>query len=305
MKKFKLIKKYPSLLNCVKIGDIIQDTNLNNGAKDGWFSENWGKSNSCGFKLNKNTNPQDYPEFWEPIEYPLNYEDLEYDKFYATYYPNQGLYIFKHGCKLWKVPSGFIHNTDGDFTPENGFLSFREATKEEEIIEKNYEILSLISTISNKILTDKDNIYSVKRLSDSEIFTIGDKTNSGTIESFKIVENRIMVNFIDNLPCFLDPKGNPLLKEPIFITEDGVKCYDDTYNLFSVLTKGTWETRRILPSKAENYPSWKHFHTKEARENYILYNKPILSLNEVNAYLCKINVFSSLSKLKELVKSRL
>lgn len=68
------------------------------------------------------------------------------------------------------------------------------------------------------------NIYSVKRLSDKEIFTVGDKyevLSGGTlsIESFEIFENDLRVN------------GNYLLskikkaKTPLFTTEDGVDLY--------------------------------------------------------------------------------
>ena len=63
-KKYKLIKEYP---NSPKLGSIIVDTNPNNGARDCWFSDNWGKSGSKAFFIPRSTNPEKHPEFWEEI----------------------------------------------------------------------------------------------------------------------------------------------------------------------------------------------------------------------------------------------
>lgn len=65
VRKFKLIKEYPG---SPKLGSIIMDTNPNNGAKDSWFEENWGKAHKLSFKLGINTQPDRFPEFWEKIE---------------------------------------------------------------------------------------------------------------------------------------------------------------------------------------------------------------------------------------------
>lgn len=66
------------------------------------------------------------------IEYPLSYDDLKNGEYYVTTYPNQGIYIFKQGYKLWRNNSDRIHTScDGRFVPSNGFNKFRKATKEE------------------------------------------------------------------------------------------------------------------------------------------------------------------------------
>ena len=64
-KKYKLIKEYP---NSPKLGSVIIDTNPNNGAKDCWFSEDWGKSGSKAFFIPRSTNPEKHPEFWELVK---------------------------------------------------------------------------------------------------------------------------------------------------------------------------------------------------------------------------------------------
>ena len=40
MNSYELIETYPGSPG---LGTIVVDTNINNGAKDGYFSENWGK----------------------------------------------------------------------------------------------------------------------------------------------------------------------------------------------------------------------------------------------------------------------
>lgn len=66
------------------------------------------------------------------IEYPLSYDDLKNGEYYVTTYPNQGIYIFKQGYKLWRNNSDRIPTScDGRFVPSNGFHSFRKATEKE------------------------------------------------------------------------------------------------------------------------------------------------------------------------------
>ena len=76
----------------------------------------------------------------------------------------------------------------------------------EEIVEKAYEILTVTPsdlhtyyggkdaiipyTVCNKDLKYWD-IYSVKRLSDNEVFSVGDRTNLGTIVQIQLEENGI------------------------------------------------------------------------------------------------------------------
>lgn len=63
----------------------------------------------------------------------LEYKDLINGEIYTTDYPDQGLYTFKEGYNLW-ISHNYkeIHTkTPGDFTPSNGFTTFRRATPDE------------------------------------------------------------------------------------------------------------------------------------------------------------------------------
>lgn len=79
----------------------------------------------------------------------------------------------------------------------------------EEVIEKDYEILSYISKLKNAIISSEDDwinhgdwdIHSVKRLSDGEVFTVGDKLNqpeyecnNSCITSIYIEDNTIVLS---------------------------------------------------------------------------------------------------------------
>lgn len=215
----------------------------------------------------------------------------------------------------------------------------------EEIIEKDYEILSFINLDNNctyhyfsktKNFCIKHNIefldsysrslefclkyykiHSVKRLSDGEIFTIGDKVQDSLTDyltNFKIQEI-VCFNKSNKLICTTKSGTTaPLstirhIKKPLFTTEDGVDIYKgdkfftlsknniNISSLFSVIATGHIKNNNYLD-----------FSTKEAAEEYILMNKPCLSINDI-VNLNNILIFRLdsivLSNLKKLVKSKL
>lgn len=147
----------------------------------------------------------------------------------------------------------------------------------EEIVEKDYEILSFVfrddlntinkhkndmfkltkngyerdTKISSTLKTCLENprmvIYSVKRLSDGEVFTIGDKVSSYKAEKYGVLNSIILCTNTEEqiVAAFNDKKylnklflginnihGNCLLekaiksKQPLFTTEDGVNIYE-------------------------------------------------------------------------------
>lgn len=213
----------------------------------------------------------------------------------------------------YRVISGVVNT----FTPKNieNHPEFWE-----EIIEKDYEILSLIEGkfiypcdkyskdyIHQLVNTIGANIHSVKRLSDGEIFTIGDKINNGSVITG-------IKHFKDRLNIWLDLSGKSCYggyftiddiikdKQPLFTTEDGVDIFEGD-NYFKVLQ----ESFILLDMKNANDNHRKDattFSTKEKAEEYILINKPCLSYNEVlNA--TKIRNKNTFETLKDLVKSKI
>ena len=193
------------------------------------------------------------------------------------------------------------------------------------VVEKNYEILSVI-TNNNKFIEKVYNqdatiepywkIHSVKRLSDGEIFTIGDEIIYNEIFPTKLKIKSIQLfngEILIHKDCTMNTNKLSEIqhyKEPLFTTEDGVDIFKgDKYwkvnndlNL-SNRQKATGSTSDLNPAK--------YFSTKEKAEEYILMNKPVLSLKDVANIYPGINKShpdkpsSQSERLKNLVKSKI
>ena len=222
----------------------------------------------------------------------------------------------------------------------------------QEIVEKDYEILSFINP-ENLIYKKGNNnrfdanyqmyrpdendclkepgfkIHSIKRLSDGEIFTIGDKINNttfggnGTIKSIRNIENNFIVFRIDfdkewddadDSECFLINLQK--IKQPLFTTENGVDIFegDNIYwvniNTFEKVNcnkynddLGEISIKSLLSKKYECKAVG--FSTKEKAEEYIIMNKPCLSINDVLKLSIDTEYSYTFQRLKELVKSKI
>lgn len=195
------------------------------------------------------------------------------------------------------------------------------------VVEKDYEILSYI-TVESEIIKYKDldinddcncdkylKIHSIKRLSDNQIFTIGDFVNNRTISSFSL--NWIQTGFkihCDNVGkgnindgCFFELKDLKHIKQPLFTTEDGVDIFEgDEYYYINSNFNDPW---KIINTKADcpdiinkNDLNYKRFSTKEKAEEYILLNKPCLSINDI---IKNLTIIDGIKTLQDLVKSKI
>jgi hypothetical protein len=153
---------------------------------------------------------------------------------------------------------------------------------------------------------DHFNIHSVKRLSDGEVFTVGDKVTFSTkypnfnIEKIIYDEKEKTIELRGNsLFCSLLQSNVQKVKKPIFTTEDGVDIFKGDI-IFVV-----HESFRIEKFSALNSARYhKKFSTKEAAEEYVLMNKPCLSINDVLQCIPKLSN-RLLTTLEELTKSKL
>lgn len=231
------------------------------------------------------------PEFWEKVV-EKDYEILSY-------------YGGKPGHSIYKLT-----NCKQGFTPYHKYLGI----------------------IHDKFTTsymDNSNdwfIHSVKRLSDGEIFTIGDEINTSVSNSYckiyKLRLNNVNKLVIECTHSFLAHEKNVDLlsdikhdKKPLFTTFDGVDIFEgDKFYYptgdYSTVYKETAPIKSKIAEKSYNnllkyclIVSNHKFSTKEAAEEYILMNKPCLSIQDILSkteypgYWCKT--------LKELVKSKL
>ena len=174
-------------------------------------------------------------------------------------------------------------------------------------IEKDYEILDKEYTPGYCYHGNKNpnqwKIKSIKRLSDNEIFTIGDKIK--LVEGKDIIEiniininnNTINFNWYENrLDSFKK------VKQPLFKTEDDIELYEN--NKYYIVAKSlniSVNDEGIITKLFKPSERYLYFSTKEKAEEYIINNKPCLSLNDIKSILNqKYN-----TKFTELVKSKI
>lgn len=156
-------------------------------------------------------------------------------------------------------------------------------------------------------------IYSVKRLYDGEIFTIGDFVNDRTISSFSInwMEPGFKVHCDDvgkgniNDGCFFELQYLKKTKQKLFTTEDGVDIFegDTFYTILKNLTSDCKITE-IVATAHSKYTKYLDFSTKEKAEEYVLANKPIFSYNDIEAIITNSSRFriDLLRRFKEKAK---
>lgn len=201
----------------------------------------------------------------------------------------------------------------------------------QEVVEKDYEILSfqLSTGIATKqpdgrfkdavqfteevALEQNLKIHSVKRLSDGEVFTVGDRIRhnnkvsypEGIITKLHIVSDMLFVE-TNNKEKGFDTNislVHKIHKKPLFTTEDGVEIFEDD-NYY-----GVNKFLRIFSNNGEYFTAAylengsKRFSTKEAAEEYIMLNKPCLSYKDFEAlWLQSVYSDQILKSVKNLVK---
>lgn len=226
-----------------------------------------------------NLNPQDYPEFWEKIV-EKEYEILSFKttdkhsgfKNILSVLQNDNNYNFKDQC----------NNTS--CTLDEMLIS----------VNKGYNI-----------------IHSVKRLSDGCIFTIGDTIFSNDykptkLEKITIRDNGVIAMWGKYHSNMLGEIGlaSCIIKQPLFTTEDGLDIYDGDKihsvdrDLLISKDDGRYITKDFVRSSR-----YKYFSNREKAEEYILMNKPCLSINDVLSVGQRVIVDEG--KLKQIVKSKI
>ena len=203
------------------------------------------------------------------------------------------------------------------FNPEN-YPEFWEL-----VVEKDYEILSILLQPSDKhqihnvseykntgyiealLNCNSNKIHSVKRLSDSEIFTIGDKVigYNNFITKIKTIDlvGEVSLNIGTDKHEGFSLKNLKKAKQPLFTTEDGVDIYegDTIYGI-----NNDWKVFSHYTDLQNKVKSWgikPIFSTTKKAEEYILLNKPCLSYDDVQEYL-KVK---DCNKVLDLVQSKI
>lgn len=223
----------------------------------------------------------------------------------------------------------------------------------EEVVEKKYEIIeihylnenenTIIKYANGKAIYRNDNekvdstltltqfgetdwkkyitITSIKRLSDGEVFIIKDIVtmfdwNAKDCFIEKFVEHTngkigIVIKQQDTTSVYFNGLDTlqKVKRKPLFKTEDGVNIYEN--NIVYSVNKSFDLNRNVAGITVFN--NCKVFSTKEAAKEYILMNKPCLSINEILDSITAKNAFKhkwlydckeSVSILKDVVKEK-
>ncbi len=269
MKKYKLIKEFP---NSAKLNTVaIQNKNF----PDTYDLVGYGTIHSVFIK--------DYPEFWQEVV-EKNWEILSFELKKGVFTDTKQRILTRTSTGAFE---GYYTNHTEDYLLKDG----------------------------------NANIKSIKRLSDGEVFTIGDRVkysdNSGTI---KLIKKFYITNYLNQMmiTCSDSEYSSYSIglmmkaKQPLFKTEDGVDIFKDDYYCIvhgditiskelKALKESAWYTgmMRVSPGK--------YFSTKKAAEEYILMNKPCLSINDFRSIKAGgMNLFLKVryKDLEQLAKSK-
>lgn len=157
-------------------------------------------------------------------------------------------------------------------------------------------------------------IHSVKRLSDEKVFTIrdeflleGDTFKRYTIMGFELYEGEILVDTKNTLLAFKDIK---YILPVVFTSEDDVDIYEGDPVWCCHRDNNSNITGYIEKICTNPYPfdsSVPVFSTKENAKEYVLMNKPCLSLNDIENMWNNTSFSRSdqITALKELIKNRI
>jgi hypothetical protein len=165
------------------------------------------------------------------------------------------------------------------------FVEAQEQIKEWEILQYNNPqvggfVDSEVFQFFNASEALKYRIYKVKRLSDGEVFTLGDVYGVfGPMTRFVVFGNRMKVEFESPADWQWLSGVSKISKNPLFVTTDGKDIYDkDTVWLVTPKCEYSKVVARYWWHQKEGF---KTFSTLSAAEEYVLMNKPCLSVNEV------------------------
>jgi hypothetical protein len=214
--------------------------------------------------------------------------------------------------------SGLYHQM---FIPQNQVEKNPEFWKEI-IVNKPYKILSLNtnsffgitkSSVDIIVFEEKNietwTIHSVERLSDGEIFTIGDKIwHQKTINKIELYDDTLKLSQDEyNWSLLHSARKNKVL----FKTEDGVEIFNGDKVWYISLSDNIireWSAY-YRPEVYENI-KYLFFSTKEEAEDYLLIGKNCLSIKEIAPLIGQANMGQHIDldlltkKLLKIVKEK-
>ena len=147
----------------------------------------------------------------------------------------------------------------------------------EEVIEKEYEIL-----ISRVVPQE---ILSVKRLSDGEVFTVGDLITGYSYEDARSIQTIKICSYtgimkLEQEKGFTSLCATTKVKNPIFLTHDGKDIFTEDIVWYVNKENFYYDYIKAYPEVKFNSEIRAYFLTEEEAKEYIERNKPRLSIED-------------------------
>lgn len=192
-------------------------------------------------------------------------------------------------------------------------------------VEKDYEILSYLKKGSTTCTTTKRrggesheefwNIHSVKRLSDGEVFTVGDRVKMythGPIKTIETITTNSIRSTLKEGVWFTYNSGSSHMDhaikqtQPIFLTHDGKDIFEGDKVWYVNKENFYHDYIKAYPEVKFNSDIRAYFLTEEEAKKYIIENKPALSIKDIWEITCmSTSNFNKNTYMKDLVKQRL
>jgi len=218
----------------------------------------------------------------------------------VNYSEKHKIYNYNGGNFYTELPKHQVENLPEfwEEIKENEFLILSVSATKENTLYKVGHVDKITNTKSYTkcILEDSMSlgyweIHSVQRLSDGEIFKLGDAVARGRdwkgwknpaciIRSFKVRNREIEVEIQQEEDSSNYPLGGFYhVKEPLFTTEDGVDKYlgDNCY----VIPLSSWTIGNGTITSAAFSAAKARFHSKDAAEKWVDENKPKYSIKDI------------------------
>ena len=163
----------------------------------------------------------------------------------------------------------------------------------EEVVEKDYQILRYYSienpsigrTTCNSKLNDTYNIYSVKRLSDGEVFTIGDLITGYSYEDARSIQTIKICRYTGIIKLEQEKGFTSLctatkVKQPIFLTHNGKDIFAGDKVWYVNKENFYYDYILAFPEVKFNSEIRAYFLTRLEAEEYVEKNKPLFTTED-------------------------
>lgn len=196
-------------------------------------------------------------------------------------------------------------------------FELKDGTEFSALVDGDYWLKKQAVKITAKGISDAGMIKSVRRLSDGEVFSVGELigVSQMTLVRFEIIKGGLYAYCAPagKLPIFeLKKAPIPEPKKPLFTTEDGRPAYKG--DVVYLLCFESWSLTQVVAAHSPlvgHEKEYKYFSTEKSAIEFIVMNRAVFSLKDImNELVSETTGRSTLlwkekNKLTQLAKSKI